>query len=210
MNEKSYETNSVAAPGDDLSQKMSNFIGQVTELIKIAKKDDIQSQDERDSLRVAVAKKHHMATNPIITKPGLTKSSSANLLIKTPKDDRVACFSVISSNESSGEDGTGAITQMLKDKIVVAQDKEELMRRRDLKSQFKSEQSIASSSHTLTTPQVEHKCRRGERYWSDEEHERFLEAIRLFGKNWCEITRHVGTRNRQSVYSHAQKFRKRV
>ena len=120
MNEKSYETNSVAAPGDDLSQKMSNFIGQVTELIKIAKKDDIQSQDERDSLRVAVAKKHHMATNPIITKPGLTKSSSANLLIKTPKDDRVACFSVISSNESSGEDGTGAITQMLKDKIVVA------------------------------------------------------------------------------------------
>ena len=134
MNEKSYETNSAAAPGDDLSQKMSNFIGQVTELIKMTKKDDTQSQDERDCLRVAVAKKQLMATNPIIAKPGLHKSSSANLLIKTPKDDRVAVFSVISSNESSGEDGTGAITQMLKDKIVVAQDKEEIMRRRDLKS----------------------------------------------------------------------------
>ena len=80
------------------------------------------------------------------------------------------------------------------------------MRRRDLKSKAKSEQGIDSSASVM----IEHKCRRGERYWSDEEHERFLDAIRLYGKNWGEITRHVGSRSRQSVYSHAQKFRKRV
>jgi MYB-related transcription factor LHY len=57
---------------------------------------------------------------------------------------------------------------------------------------------------------VEHKVRKGERYWTDEEHKRFLDAVRLHGKNWTEITKHVGTRSRQSVYSHAQKFRKRV
>lgn len=57
---------------------------------------------------------------------------------------------------------------------------------------------------------VEHKSRKGERYWSDDEHKRFLEAVKLYGKNWSEITRYVGSRSRQSVYSHAQKFRKRV
>ena len=75
--------------------------------------------------------------------------------------------------------------------------KEELMRRRDQKAQAKSEQSIGSNnaSSSIMTG-VEHKCRTGERYWSDEEHERFLQAIRLFGKNWGEITRYVATRSR--------------
>lgn len=81
--------------------------------------------------------------------------------------------------------------------------KEELMRRRDQKALAKSEQSIGSNNASSSNLTVEHKCRRGERYWSDVEHERFLEAIRLFGKNWGEITRHVATRSRQSVYSHA-------
>lgn len=57
---------------------------------------------------------------------------------------------------------------------------------------------------------VEHKARKGSRYWGEDEHDRFLEAVRLYGKNWGQITKHVGTRSRQSVYSHAQKFRKRV
>ena len=84
------------------------------------------------------------------------------------------------------------------------------MRRRDLKAWSKQELSFTGDSSARSGPKIEHKCRRGERYWTDEEHERFLEAIRLFGKNWREITRHVATRSRQSVYSHAQKFRKRV
>jgi len=30
--------------------------------------------------------------------------------------------------------------------------------------------------------------------WTDEEHARFLEALKLFGKNWNKVHRHVGTR----------------
>ena len=71
-------------------------------------------------------------------------------------------------------------------------------RRRELKAQEKAEN------------QVELVGRKGDRYWTEDEHDRFIEAVKLFGKDWAKITAHVGTRSRQSVYSHAQKFRKRV
>lgn len=31
--------------------------------------------------------------------------------------------------------------------------------------------------------------------WSDEEHNKFLEALQLFGKNWNKVHKHVGTRS---------------
>jgi|TARA_B110000285_G_scaffold135358_1_gene151662 SHAQKYF class myb-like DNA-binding protein len=31
--------------------------------------------------------------------------------------------------------------------------------------------------------------------WKDEEHERFLQAIRLFGKDWRKVEDFIGTRS---------------
>lgn len=42
--------------------------------------------------------------------------------------------------------------------------------------------------------------------WTDEEHKKFLEAIKLFGKNWNKVHRHVGTRTSAQTRSHAQKY----
>lgn len=42
--------------------------------------------------------------------------------------------------------------------------------------------------------------------WSDEEHERFLEALRIYGKDWDKIQKHLGTRDAAHCRSHAQKF----
>lgn len=41
--------------------------------------------------------------------------------------------------------------------------------------------------------------------WTDEEHERFLEGIELYSKDWKKVTAHVGTRISAQVRSHAQK-----
>ena len=85
---------------------MSNFLGQVSELLTIAKKganqQEINGSATEDSLRVAIAKKQlAMRQYPIQMKSGLMRSSSADLLIKTTNaDDRMAGFSVIDSNES--------------------------------------------------------------------------------------------------------------
>ena len=39
--------------------------------------------------------------------------------------------------------------------------------------------------------------------WSTEEHNLFLEALRLFGKNWDKIQKHVKTRNVCNIRSHS-------
>lgn len=42
--------------------------------------------------------------------------------------------------------------------------------------------------------------------WTKDEHFRFLEALKHFGKEWKKVQEHVGTRTSTQARSHAQKF----
>jgi SHAQKYF class myb-like DNA-binding protein len=42
--------------------------------------------------------------------------------------------------------------------------------------------------------------------WTREEHFRFIEALKLYGKEWRRVQQHVGTRSSTQARSHAQKF----
>lgn len=39
--------------------------------------------------------------------------------------------------------------------------------------------------------------------WTDEEHNKFLDALRRFGKNWNKVHKYVGTRSSAQTRSHA-------
>ena len=42
--------------------------------------------------------------------------------------------------------------------------------------------------------------------WTDEEHNKFLQAIRLYGKDWRKVQEFIGTRTGAQIRSHAQKY----
>jgi SHAQKYF class myb-like DNA-binding protein len=42
--------------------------------------------------------------------------------------------------------------------------------------------------------------------WTKEEHQSFVEAIKVHGKNWKKVEEYVGTRSGAQIRSHAQKF----
>jgi len=46
--------------------------------------------------------------------------------------------------------------------------------------------------------------------WTKEEHQKFVEALKLFGKNWKSVEEYIGTRTGAQIRSHAQKFFNRL
>lgn len=42
--------------------------------------------------------------------------------------------------------------------------------------------------------------------WTETEHKRFLEGLKLYGKDWRLIEEYIGTRTCSQIRSHAQKY----
>lgn len=42
--------------------------------------------------------------------------------------------------------------------------------------------------------------------WTPEEKERFIEGLKIYGKDWKKVERFIGTRSGAQIRSHAQKF----
>ncbi|VVB15375.1 unnamed protein product [Arabis nemorensis] len=43
-------------------------------------------------------------------------------------------------------------------------------------------------------------------WWTDDEHDRFQEALKLYGRAWQRIEEHIGTKTAVQIRSHAHKF----
>jgi SHAQKYF class myb-like DNA-binding protein len=62
------------------------------------------------------------------------------------------------------------------------------------------------SSPPLTKPRYGKSAKKTTGRWTKEEHQKFVEGLKKFGKNWKQVEDYVGTRNGTQIRSHAQKF----
>ncbi len=78
-------------------------------------------------------------------------------------------------------------------------------------SDISSTNGASSASNASTTPSIKEPSVSQSRYWTEEEHRKFLEAVRCFGAhNHKAIASYVTTRNSTQVRSHSQKFFKKL
>ena len=64
----------------------------------------------------------------------------------------------------------------------------------EYKDFLKEQEEVLSQQHL-------EKGNRGR--WSRDEHNRFIEGLKLFGKDWKQIEEHIGSRSGAQIRSHA-------
>ncbi|KAI3785012.1 hypothetical protein L1987_44120 [Smallanthus sonchifolius] len=68
-----------------------------------------------------------------------------------------------------------------------------------------SNSSASGEKHNIKTRKPYTITKQRER-WTEDEHGSFLEALKLYGRDWQRIEEHIGTKTAVQIRSHAQKF----
>lgn len=99
---------------------------------------------------------------------------------------------------SSGLDSLAAAVSRRSDNNGTEEDLDSTKEERSQKHEpTKSQKSKVRKAYTIT--------KQRER-WTDGEHDRFLQALKRYGRAWRKIEEHIGTKTAVQIRSHAQKF----
>ncbi|KAK9743237.1 hypothetical protein RND81_03G226600 [Saponaria officinalis] len=66
--------------------------------------------------------------------------------------------------------------------------------------------TYSSSEELLVKTRKPYTITKQRERWTDEEHNKFLEALKLYGRAWQRIEEYIGTKTAVQIRSHAQKF----
>lgn len=69
-----------------------------------------------------------------------------------------------------------------------------------------SENTIPKQDETDNLSNVKSKVSTKVGRWTPEEKQKFVEALKLYGKDWKNVEKFIGTRSGAQIRSHAQKF----
>mmetsp|Transcript_6378 Transcript_6378/g.19290 ORF Transcript_6378/g.19290 Transcript_6378/m.19290 type:complete len:247 (+) Transcript_6378:278-1018(+) len=137
-----------------------------------------------------------------------------------PKDSELISTLPVSSTDSYGLDLVSVNRPMMMSTplsmtpsspspldLIHASQGADLLRNISRKDSGSSEvSSISVGEDRLNTSRSMEQKRKAPVKWSDEEEERFIEALHRYGRDWKKCAMHVGTRDANNFRSHAQKY----
>mmetsp|Transcript_40589 Transcript_40589/g.90222 ORF Transcript_40589/g.90222 Transcript_40589/m.90222 type:complete len:1163 (+) Transcript_40589:155-3643(+) len=71
-------------------------------------------------------------------------------------------------------------------------------------------EGVFDSGNGKAKPRKPYTLTKQRERWTEEEHAKFVEALRLFGRAWRKIEEYIGTKTAVQIRSHAQKFFSKV
>lgn len=66
--------------------------------------------------------------------------------------------------------------------------------------------SLRASTRNIQKPKITEENKQTKGRWNSTEKSKFLEACKLYGKDWKKIKHYVGTRTLDQIRSHGQKY----
>ncbi|PIA38708.1 hypothetical protein AQUCO_02700135v1 [Aquilegia coerulea] len=81
-----------------------------------------------------------------------------------------------------------------------------IMNSRSLKRQFMARSTTNYTDIFSKKVRKPYTITKSRENWTDEEHDKFLEALHLFGRDWKRIEDYVGSKSVIQIRSHAQKY----
>eukprot|EP00186_Timspurckia_oligopyrenoides_P003977 CAMPEP_0182450368 /NCGR_PEP_ID=MMETSP1172-20130603/40815_1 /TAXON_ID=708627 /ORGANISM="Timspurckia oligopyrenoides, Strain CCMP3278" /LENGTH=848 /DNA_ID=CAMNT_0024647953 /DNA_START=220 /DNA_END=2766 /DNA_ORIENTATION=- len=189
----------------------------------LPKEEDLQVNNVRTSFPMTTEELESVSHDKAVLEIGQNMSVQSLKKIKSGSkaDTTVAapaeqpCAVLVQPDEQKSADNSTTLSGMQDDTSDAAQPLENLQGFGGIMLEGASPFMVTSngSSPLVETGRSLNESQRtierkgSSRYWTGEEHERFLEGLNLYGhKDIKNIAKHVGTRNPTQVRTHAQKY----
>ncbi|GLJ42567.1 hypothetical protein SUGI_0882450 [Cryptomeria japonica] len=113
----------------------------------------------------------------------------------------MASFAAVAAPQEEGGKGLADWQQGLHNNVVHYSETS-----KSQSAHFQNDEISSSGDELMTKVRKPYTITKQRERWTEEEHQKFLEALKMHGRAWRRIEEHIGSKTAVQIRSHAQKF----